>query len=25
MRWEVRGRRNAAFATDFEYSSDPGR
>jgi hypothetical protein len=25
MRWEVRGRRHAAFATDFEYSSDPGR
>ena len=25
MRWEVRGRRNASFATDFEYSSDTGR
>lgn len=24
MRWEIRGRRNAAFATDFDYASDPG-
>jgi len=23
MRWEVRGRRNASFATDFDYRSDP--
>ena len=23
LRWEVRGRRNAAFATDFDYSSGP--
>jgi len=23
LRWEVRGRRHAAFATDFDYSSDP--
>ena len=22
LRWEVRGRRNAAFATDFDYRSD---
>jgi hypothetical protein len=23
LRWEVRGRRHAAFATDFDYSSGP--
>jgi hypothetical protein len=23
LRWEVRGRRNAAFATDFDYRSGP--
>jgi hypothetical protein len=23
LRWEVRGRRNAAFTTDFDYSSGP--
>lgn len=23
LRWEVRGRRNAAFATDFDYRSSP--
>jgi hypothetical protein len=23
LRWEVRGRRNAAFTTDFDYSSSP--
>jgi hypothetical protein len=23
LRWEVRGRRHAAFATDFDYSSNP--
>ena len=23
LRWEVRGRRHAAFATDFDYASDP--
>jgi hypothetical protein len=23
LRWEVRGRRNASFATDFDYSSEP--
>ncbi len=23
LRWEVRGRRNAAFSTDFDYVSDP--
>jgi hypothetical protein len=23
LRWEVHGRRNASFTTDFEYSSDP--
>jgi hypothetical protein len=23
LRWEVRGRRHAAFATDFDYRSDP--
>jgi hypothetical protein len=23
LRWEVRGRRNASFATDFDYRSDP--
>jgi hypothetical protein len=22
LRWEVRGRRHAAFATDFDYRSD---
>ena len=25
LRWEVRGRRHAAFTTDFDYSSDPER
>jgi hypothetical protein len=25
MRWEVRGRRHAAFATDFDYRSSPSR
>ena len=24
LRWEVRGRRNTAFTTDFDYTSDPG-
>jgi hypothetical protein len=23
LRWEIRGRRHASFATDFEYRSDP--
>ena len=23
LRWEVRGRRNAAFTSDFDYSCDP--
>jgi hypothetical protein len=23
LKWEVRGRRNASFATDFDYSSSP--
>jgi len=23
LRWEVRGRRHAAFTTDFDYSSGP--